>query len=668
MQEEKIEIGTQGIKSAIKHALKKFDALHAIAEFIWNGFDAGASRVDIQYQANEIGHISELRIIDNGSGIFFPQLNKSFRPFLHSDKIIDPTAMQHGPSAIHGKNGIGRLTFFTFARRAEWETIYPIDTQRFKQFKIEIQSDKLNTFMAHPETNSLGPTGTSVRFTDLTINDYDFESIKEFLVYEFAWFLELKSPFERTISINGDGLKYDFLVGERDSTDIRTNSSTFHIRYVRWNERLHDEYSRFYFIDSGNHEKAKKTTTLNNKGDDFYHSVYVYSSYFNTLTDWIVFQESDNSSNQARLLLNKIEHEDEFRDLLEKLDEYLYKKRKPFLRKRAVKFVKELKDKGAFPKFSLDPWDQLREKELSDVIQDVYEADPRVFNGLNSQQKQTFVRLFNLAMNSSERDNLFYILDQVVNLESEKRAELANILQATRLSNIIVTIKLVEDRFTAVDELKKLVFNPNFGANERDHLQTHIERHYWLFGEQYHLVTSAEPDFEQALHRYIHYLYGESEPRSIDHPDKNKEMDIFAVRWLKQTHEINNIVLELKHPKINLGEKELSQVKSYMRVILKQPEFNASNMTWEFYLVGNDYDNSIIGEIESNEANGERHLAFKGRNYKIYVLKWSEVITNFELRHNFILDKLKLERDKIATDKSSADEILAQGHKNTASL
>jgi hypothetical protein len=221
---------------------------------------------------------------------------------------------------------------------------------------------------------------------------------------------------------------------------------------------------------------------------------------------------------------------------------------------------------------------------------------------------------------------------------------------------------------TAVNELRKMVFNPEVGANERDHIQTQIERHYRLFGEQYHLVTAAEPDFEQALRRYVYLLRGEDEPRKIDRPDKEKEMDIFAVRWLKQTNRINNVVVELKHPRIELGKKEFDQVRKYMDVILNVDEFNAKNMDWQFFLVGNKYDDYIESELDNAKAHGEEHPAFKRKNYKIYVLSWSEVFTSFELRHDFLLDKLKLERAVLASSEESADDIIAKGHSNTARL
>lgn len=360
------------------------------------------------------------------------------------------------------------------------------------------------------------------------------------------------------------------------------------------------------------------------------------------------------------------ERDEVLRDLIKYLHEFLRSKRTPFLRKRAATFITELEEEKAFPEFGVELWDRQRKKELSGVVRELYEVEPRIFSNLNIQQKQTLLQLFSLVMDSSEREQLLDVISHVVTLDQKQRTELARILKNTRLSNVISTIKLIEDRFVAVDQLKQMVFVPEFGANERDHLQTHIERHYWLFGEQYHLVSAAEATFEAALRKYLYVLRGERSRKGIDHPDKNRQMDVFAVRWLYQVNQIDNVVLELKHPTVVLGSKELQQVKDYMNIILKEPQFNAANMTWDFYLVGRNYDEYIEHEIENAKGHGEKHLVYKVTNYRIYVLNWSEVITNFELTHRFLLEKLELERTQLASVEESADEVLIHGHESSA--
>lgn len=75
--------------SGIKKSLKKYSYSHSICEYIWNGFDAKATQIDISFTSNAHGAISELRIVDNGNGIFD---STRFQPFLEWHKQINPNA------------------------------------------------------------------------------------------------------------------------------------------------------------------------------------------------------------------------------------------------------------------------------------------------------------------------------------------------------------------------------------------------------------------------------------------------------------------------------------------------------------------------------------------------------------------------------------------------
>jgi hypothetical protein len=663
MKQSSIEIGTAGTK----RALAKYNTASSIAEFIWNGFDAGAKTVAIDFEENELGGVESLRLSDDGSGIPLSQLKLKFKPFLYSNKVYNPDEPQYGPSAKHGKNGIGRLTFFKFASKAIWTTTYRRLDGKFSQFSVEVSASTLHKFSETAESKSDGPSGTTIELQGIfDLTTASFQDVQDYLIEEFAWFLELQSPFSRKIIVNGDMLPHHKLIADHEERTIELAGNTFDIRYIRWHRRLHNEYSRYYFIDSGGRERAKQTTSFNNKGDDFYHSMFLKSSYFDSMQEPLAPLEAESEQDDQLSFPSLFERDETFRELRNWCHTFLRRKRTPFLRRRAVKYLEELEEDGAFPKFGDDVWNIHRKRELSGVVREVYEVEPRIFSGLNIQQKKTLLQLFSLVMESSEREELLEVLGQIVELSTRERSELAKILRTTKLANVVATIKLIEDRITAVNELRKMVFLPSFSANERDHLQTHIEHHYWLFGEQYHLVTAAEPDFEAALRKYLHILRGIRSRAKITHVDKKRAMDIFAVRWLPSVDQINNVVVELKHPNITLGSEQLKQVKDYMDVVLNEPQFNATNMSWDFYLVGKNYDAYIEREIENAKTHGEKHLAYKVTNYRIYILRWSEVFTNFEIRHNFLLEKLKVEREQLATREESADEVLTSRTNNSA--
>ena len=609
----KIQITTPGIKKA----LNRFDYSQAIAEFIWNGFDAQANCVEITYSANEIGWIPEIIVSDNGTGIHYDKLSDKFTPFFESEKELDPKA-RRTTSAIHGKNGVGRLTFFTFAAKALWQTVYEDDGQRYF-YSISVISDGLNTFTASDPIQTDKPTGTTVAFSgiqDLT-EDILIGVTYGFLAKEFGWYLELNAMHSYSLKINGGVFDYSAIIGDRESFNISLNGSSFDIRYIQWVQNLNREYSRYYFIDSLDNEKFKETTTLNNKGDQFYHSVYIKSDFFDQFDTTISDSNKENSEYQLALI-GHVKSEKEFKELIEQVDKYLRDKRKPFLKNYTDKLIADFEENDAFPNFGKNEWDKFRKSELEQVIRELYQIEPRIFSTLNTEQKKTFAHLLNLVMDQGEQDSLLEIIGQIVDLDSSEREQLAALLRTSSLSNIIKTIKLIEDRFSAISQLKELVFNKAIKANEVRHVQKFIESHYWIFGEQYHLVTAAEPKFEEALRRYIYLLKGDVEDITIDHPDKQKEMDIFMVQQLHHDglHKINSVVVELKHPNIKLGEKQLAQVKKYLNVVTSQDEFNGNNMFWEFYLVGNSFDSTkyIEREIQNARQHGEKSLVYSVEN------------------------------------------------------
>lgn len=655
----RIQITTPGIRKA----LKKYTANQAVAEYIWNGFDAGATCVEIVLTANEMGYISELLIKDNGRGIPAEELSAKFTPFFETEKALDPN-IQRSISAIHGKNGVGRLTFFQFALNAKWETVYQKKDKRYR-YCIEISSDKLHTYTANEPYEVADPTGTIVSFTNIyEITEYDFNGeIIDFLEREFGWFLELNRARGFCIKVNDVMLDYSDIVGERENFPLSVNGANFEIRYMRWNRRP-NEYSKYYYIDSNNQELCKDTTTLNNKGDHFYHSVFIKSDFFD---EFVLPTRPSLIDDQQMLLFGDMRKEEVFKELLETVDAFLRRKRKPFLKGYTDKLLEEFEKDGAFPAFGNNGWDLYRKRELEEVIRELYQVEPKIFSRLNKEQKRTFVHLLDLIIDVGERDKLLEVLAEIVSLDSEERVDLAKLLETTKLSNVIHTMRLIEDRYRAIEELKALVFNPELRANERDHIQKFIEAHYWIFGEQYNL-TSADKKFEEALRKYLYILRGEKREVSIEHPHKNREMDIFLVRQIKKTDVINNIVVELKHPNVRLGEKELSQVKRYLSVIRDTDEFNSTNMFWEFFLVGNRYDTSgyIEGEMENVKRHGEKFLVYSVNNQKIYVRTWSDIFTDFELRHNFLYEKLEMERHNLVNEEQSADEIIQNLRENTA--
>lgn len=662
----KVQITSEGIQ----RVLKKYKVEQAISEYIWNGFDADATAVQIDYVSNELGTITSLQVTDNGKGIHFDHLETKFAPLFESEKAFNSTPNRN-LSTTHGKNGVGRLTFFQFAHNAEWKTTYYNNNKLISGY-INISSETLNDYRSGLYDSPLQQnSGTIVNFTNLKINKNDIEKvIIPFLIREFCWYLELNKSSKYKILVNGQELDYSENIIKKEDYHTITHSASglhFRVKYVQWKHTLaNKEQSKFYFLNDNGKEVYKDYTTLNKKGDHFYHSVYIESSFFNS------FQTKYNPSEtptQVNLLYNT-KSSPEYKFLIEEINNLLKSKRRPYLQNFASILVDTYEKEGILPEYTNDWEKKYRKSDLVEAIKTLYEVQPKLFTNLNIDQKKTFVRLLDLLLDSNEKDKLFTILDAVTELEPDERHELSELFKVTHLNRVVNTIKLIKDRYDVYYKLKDLVFNHELKANEVEHLQSVIEQHYWIFGEQYSLVTSAEPKFEEALRKYIYLLTQEDTSPNINHPDKLKEMDIFACRQNIGTDRIDNIVVELKHPEINLGMTQLNQVLKYLSVIQNQPQFNATNMHWEFYLIGKRFDTSkyIENQIDTAKPHGIKSLvqSIDNGRVKVYVKKWSDVFTEFEIKHSYLDNQLKLERDKLLNTYSNADEVVASISNNFA--
>jgi hypothetical protein len=229
-----------------------------------------------------------------------------------------------------------------------------------------------------------------------------------------------------------------------------------------------------------------------------------------------------------------------------------------------------------------------------------------------------------------------------------KIKELCELLQVTELSHIIKTISFIKKRMECIEILKKIPFDDTIKANEVEHLQKIIEHNTWIFGEQYATLAYAEDNFNTALKNYRKEVYDEDEYNKITDKFKNGQVDIFLCKQNKIHDRIDNLIIELKHPKKPLGEKHVSQIKKYHRLISKQPQFNGEYSEWIYLLIGSKFDNTeaIENDIKNNSTLKTGRI-YKVGNHEIYVKKWSDIIHETEMRMKFLDEKLNIKKENL---------------------
>ena len=201
-----------------------------------------------------------------------------------------------------------------------------------------------------------------------------------------------------------------------------------------------------------------------------------------------------------------------------------------------------------------------------------------------------------------------------------------------------------------------------------------MEKCFWLFGEQYHLVA-ADVKFEKALVNYLYILDGKKEnDSSMVDSQKVRRPDIFMCR----KHNVpdgnssnlleENIIIELKRPNVPIGIEQYRQIEDYMNLILDEPKFQSQLRTWKFFVVSTSIKKEITSKYEAFASKNKRFLVYAVNNFEIYAMTWDDIFKLFELNHSYILEKLDFTVDAIEEEVKSVKHSVAESNTITQKI
>jgi len=212
------------------------DYKDAICEYVWNGFEAHATRVDIEYTLNVAYGVDKLIIRDNGDGINYDELEETFGAFLASKKNLLSLKMKS-----KANKGKGRFSFIAFANNAEWNTVYK-DNDSYKAYQISMSGGKKEVLECSlPQQSDTQKSGTEVVFDNITVltaENMSFEILEPALLKEFAWFLYLYKNKNVEIFVNGNKVDYEKYINTTlsEKAMVTIDGYRFEINLVVWQE------------------------------------------------------------------------------------------------------------------------------------------------------------------------------------------------------------------------------------------------------------------------------------------------------------------------------------------------------------------------------------------------------------------------------------------------
>ncbi len=471
--------------------------------------------------------------------------------------------------------------------------------------------------------------------------EYILQELLKNICLEFAWIIELLGI---NISLNGIRIDYSQYLEKPILHNHKIGDTDFKFKFIKWKTPLKNQSSRYYFLNSKGEEVFVKTTTLNYKSDDFYHSLYIQSEFFNDFE------------------LMRIQYDPVYRKLSEYIMDYLKNQRKPYLKNFSAKKYKEFEEMNLLPKFN--QFESLAKKPIyEEVVKEIIEFAPSLASNSNDSQKKILLELINRLLDDEQSRKILYSILEVL-IDEDNRDQLEQLdknLRKYGLRNILGTIRIVEDRLNTIENLRVMIYDKANYFLESD-LQKAIEQHFWIFGEEYNLmICKEEDDFTKLRNLYYEKVLKLKKEEYEKYPISKRQVDLFICGLAPEGRKNKNLIVEIKAPDSYLLKEHYIQIDDYKDIILSIPELNSPDRNhWSFILLYRDISKEHKIFFENEIKDKLSGFVKESPNFKLFVIKWADLLDEVDFRLRFLKNTLE-SRKKDFIPKKEAEEELKEG-------
>lgn len=609
--------------------------LAALAEILWNGFDAANSTgVKVVLDVNKMGGLESLRIRDDGEGIPHAEIDTLFGNL--GDSWKKAKVRQNG-RALHGKNGKGRFKAFALGSFVEWHTTYE-KSGKLYSYKITSNSNSLDSFdVTEPVEIKKAVTGTEVTIYNL---HHDFDSLKEdYASQELAKTFAAYLTEYPNLSLNYNGTVVNPTSAQSNSENYELGEIVLDGRRKAVTELSIIEWN--ISTDRSIHLCDEKGISLHQieagvRAPGFNFTAYVKTSHFREL-------DKDN-----KLMLDEL-HPD-----VDDILKVARNKIKEHFRRRTLEnqgqIIERWKTEHIYPyqeKAELGPVEEA-ERQVFDILAVNVNAYLPAFEDYDEKSKKFTFRLLAQAIRENP-ESIQRIVTEVLDLKKEQQDDLAALLEKTPLASIISSAKIIANRLDFLAGLEALIFNSENKRIllEREQLHPILKGEAWLFHEEFALAGS-ELKLEEVLNKHLDKLgKREDDIDPVTLPDgKAGRVDLMLHKAIQPRNgEYDYLIVELKRPSKKIDDEVITQIKKYAMAVASDERFKGVPTHWTFLAVSNELDK--FAEKEANQRGKPKGMVYDDAemNLTVWVKSWAEVINDAKSRLNFCNKQLAYNPD-----------------------
>jgi hypothetical protein len=620
------------VQSDFLEKITRARPIPALAELIWNAFDADATVVDVSFEYNELGALDSIVIKDNGEGIAHADAPGFFR-FLGGSWKKSKSQTASG-RFLHGQEGRGRFKVFALGNVAEWAVVYRRDgncwSYVIRMTALDIRHVNVSEEIKVKDDTKPGVTLT-IREPNKEFRAFTSDEGRQELTEVFALYL---ADYEENAKIVLDGRSID-------PASAIAGRKTFNLDDIKIDGKEH--WARLHVVEwkaAGNralylcNQQRFPLVQVDRRFHvgNFTFSGYLYSPYFDLA--------------QKEGTVDLAEMQTAVFDAITQAQQTIKEHFRTRAAEQARTVVEAWKDEEVYP-FAGEPATPVEkvERQVFDIVAVNVARHLPDFSTTQSKNKAFQLRMLRQAIERSPED-LQVILDEVLRLPKRQQEELAQLLRDTTLSSIIGAAKVVSDRLKFLTGLEAVLFDPEPKKRLKERSQLHriIAQNCWLFGEEFGLSVDDQ-SLTQVLIEHKKML----DPKIvIDEPVKHISqtrgiVDLMLSRATKQhrANRLSHLVVELKAPKVSIGSDEVTQIQGYAFSVMADPRFSKVGVTWNFWAISDQ-----LAPYTEQLVRDETGLILEKQNVHIYAKTWAQVLDENRARLKFFQDHLDVQVDR----------------------
>ena len=617
----------------------------ALAELIWNGFDASANHVRVTIHQNEMDGVDAIQIADDGYGIEHKTIEQFFGNLGDSWK---KSAVKQNGRALHGKNGKGRFKSFALGERVEWKTTYK-QGEDFYSYSIIGHANTPDDFeVTEPVLcEKEAQVGTVVEIDNLLKQPRSLLSSNAALDLTKVFAAYLTEYPSLKLSFNGARInpqdvqinKRDYLLDDvclSDGEKIKVEVSV-----VEWSvatDRI------VHLCDANGVALHEMQIGQRVRAPGFNFTVYIKTD---------VFRELDKSN---RLSLDELDPDVEV--IVSSAVSQVRAHFRMRISEQQSAVIEEWKKEEIYPyedKQDISPVEKA-ERQVFDILAVNVQSYLPSFDDADLKSKKFTFKLLAQAIKQNP-ESVQMIISEVLELKKSDQDNLASLLKKTSLSSIINKTKTVANRLNFLTGLELLIFDQKNKQEllERDQLHKILENEAWLFSEEFSLAGS-ELRLEEVLEKYLNLLGDRKDSNGVENAANRVDL-MFSKAIQPRAGEFDFLIVELKRPRKKIDSDVISQIKKYAYAVAADERFHGVKIRWTFIAVSNEFDVYALQESRQRDKPIGQIADSAHTNTTVWIKTWSEIINEARTKLNFINKQLAYEADN-----DSSKEYLQKTH------